>query len=133
MLKAFVPLAALAITAACAPYEEDTDFVSDAPAARVVGAPVNCIDASRIRSTRVHDDRTIDFVMNGKTTYRNTLPARCPQLGFEEAISYDLRGGQLCSPDIIYVLDRVGGGIRRGPACGLGEFVPIELIKDEEG
>ncbi len=133
VLRPLVPLAALPLVAACAAYEEDTDFVSDAPAARVVGEPVSCLNHSRIRSTQVHDDRTIDFVLTGGDIYRNTLPRRCPRLGFEQAISYDVRGGQLCSPDIIYVLDRIGGGVQRGAGCGLGDFVPVELVEEDEG
>ncbi len=133
MLKAVLPLAALTAAVACAPIEEDADFISDAPAARVTGEAESCIDASRIRTTRVHDDRTIDFEMIGNTTYRSTLPYKCPRLGFEEAISYDVRGGQLCSTDIVYVLNTIGGGAQRGAACGLGEFVPVELIEDEDG
>ena len=96
-----------------------------APAARVVGEPVNCVDTNRIRTTRVHDDYTIDFVMQGGTTYRNTLPARCGSLGFERSFTYDLRGtARLCSTDTIRVLV---GDREQGIACGLGQFVPVEL------
>lgn len=119
-----IPLLA---TAACVPTGEPEQFVSDAPPVRVVGEPERCIDPSRIRGQTVHDDRTIDFRVGSKI-YRNTLDRRCPRLGFEEAISYDVRGGSLCSPEIIYVLDTTGSGFRRGPACSLGEFVPVEYV-----
>ena len=126
------PALVLALTA-CAGYEEDTDFVSDAPEARVLGAAESCISPERIRSTVVHDDRTIDFVMGGGEIYRNTLPRRCPRLGFERSISYDVRGGRLCSPEIIYVLDNTGGRLDRGVGCGLGEFVPVEYVERAPG
>ena len=119
--------------AGCAGYEDETDFVSDAPEARVVGEAESCISPDRIRSTVVHDDRTIDFVMSGGDIYRNTLPRRCPRLGFERSISYDVRGGRLCSPEIVYVLDNTGGRLDRGVGCGLGDFVPVEYIERAPG
>jgi hypothetical protein len=35
----------------------------------------------------------------------------------------------LCNVDIIYVLQRTGSMLQRGAGCGLGKFVPIELVK----
>lgn len=96
------------------------------PAAKVIGEDVGCINIRNIRQTRVHDDQTIDFVMNGGKIYRNTLPNRCPQLGFERAFGYATSQAQLCNVDIITVLIQAGG-IRRGASCGLGKFTPVEL------
>lgn len=93
-----------------------------APAVEVAGPAVECVQTSRIRNTVVHDDYTIDFVMNGGDVYRNTLPARCPGLGFEEKFAYRVSTGQLCRIDTITVL-RPGAG--QGPTCGLGQFVPV--------
>ena len=124
--------AALALSAGalagCTQAPVDTAFVSEAPAAAVVGEPVNCITVSRIRATRVHDDRTVDFEVTGGETYRNTMPRNCPRLGFERAISYDVRGGQLCSTDIVYPIASYGDRLERGPGCSLGEFVPVEYV-----
>jgi hypothetical protein len=72
----------------------------------------------------VRDDRTIDFRVTGGRHYRNTLPYRCPELGFERRFAYTLRTSQLCSTDIITVLHSDGP---RGASCGLGEFVPVEI------
>ena len=36
------------------------------------------------------------------------------------------RGGNLCSGEIVFELDNIGGQLSRGAACGLGEFVPVE-------
>ncbi|MCP5399149.1 MAG: hypothetical protein H6921_07580 [Sphingomonas sp.] len=91
-----------------------------------VGEPVNCIMPSRIRSTHVRDDQTIDFEMNNGKIYRNTLPYSCPSLGFEERFSYKLSTSQLCSVDIIYVLHNYGGSLSQGAGCGLGQFQPME-------
>jgi hypothetical protein len=131
MFKPMLPLAvvaALALTA-CKEDAQSTPKPSKAPAARVVGDAVSCIPIVQIRSSRVHDDRTIDFDMGGGKIYRNTLPNSCPSLGFEEAFTYETSLSQLCSTDIIYVLQRYGSEVRRGAGCGLGQFVPVELEK----
>jgi hypothetical protein len=97
------------------------------PIATPVGAPVNCISSSRIRETHVHGDRTIDFIMNNRKVYRNTLPNSCPSLGFEERFLYKTQTSELCSVDIITVLQ--SPGLSRGASCGLGQFQPVELEK----
>lgn len=100
-------------------------FVSKAPAATVVGEPVNCVQTNLIHDTRVWDDRTIDFVMVGGTRYRNTLPGRCPNLGFDQRFAYKTATNSLCSIDTITVLPT--GSSIPGPTCGLGKFVPVKL------
>ena len=100
---------------------------SKSPPVEVVGEPVDCINISRIRSTQVHDDYTIDFEMPGKEVYRNTLPNRCPQLGFEERFAYEANIGQLCAVDTISVIQ--GGAVGRGPRCGLGKFTPVRYVE----
>ncbi len=96
------------------------------PEAKVVGDAISCVNIRGIRQTQVRDDQTIDFMMNGGKVYRNTLPNRCPQLGFERAFGYETSQSQLCNVDIITVLVQAGG-IRRGASCGLGKFTPVEL------
>jgi len=117
--------------AGCAAQAQQEQVAGDAradatPAGRVVGQPVNCIQTSRIRNTIVHSDEIIDFEMAGGPTYRNTLPNRCPSLGFEERFAYRTSTGQLCSSDIITVL--YSDGTQR-PGCGLGQFLPIEISR----
>ena len=106
---------------------------SKAPAAIAVGEPVSCIWTVRIRDTDIHDDQTIDFEMNGGKIYRNTLPFKCPGLGFEEAFSYRSTTSQLCSVDTIKVLRQTGGYLENGPSCGLGKFQEVKLVKDDAG
>lgn len=91
-----------------------------------VGDPVNCIDINRIRSSRVRDDRTIDFEMNGREIYRNTLPHSCPGLGFEQRFAYKTSINQICSVDIITVLQTAGPGLMQGASCGLGQFQKMQ-------
>jgi len=98
-----------------------------APAAKQVGEPVSCIQLSRINETRVRDDWTIDFIDSGRRAWRNTLTSRCSGLKINNAITYQTSLAQLCSTDIVYVLEQTGGSPSRGPACGLGQFVPVEL------
>lgn len=99
------------------------------PPARETGQPVNCVNISQIRESRVRNDTVIDFRVSGNKWYRNTLPHRCSSLGFEERFTYTTSMNQLCSVDIIHVLQSHGTGLSRGPACGLGKFQPVELIK----
>lgn len=94
-----------------------------------VGEPIDCINPRLIRSTHVRDDQTIDFEMSGNTIYRNTLPYKCSSLGFEERFAYKLSTSQLCSVDIITVLQSFGGGLSQGPSCGLGKFQKMEKPK----
>jgi hypothetical protein len=98
----------------------------NAPAARVTGEPVNCVRTTQFSDTRVRDDRTIDFMRNSRQGWRNTLPNGCPGLSSNNAFTYKTATGELCSVDIISVLENAGG-LRQGASCGLGEFVPIEL------
>ncbi|WP_373490767.1 hypothetical protein, partial [Parasphingorhabdus sp.] len=83
--------------------------VNDEYAVKTIGEPKSCIMRSSIRSTDVIDDQTIDFRMNNGDVYRNNLPHRCSGLGFEEAFSYETSTNQLCSVDIIKVLDQTAG------------------------
>jgi hypothetical protein len=92
----------------------------------VTGPPVSCINLRNIRSTNVIDDQTIDFHLSGNQVYRNSLPNRCPQLGFERAFAYQTSIPQLCSVDIITVIVQ-GSGSMRGASCGLGKFTPVSF------
>lgn len=118
---AVAAIAALALPAVTSAQDEVPRWQQ----ARAVGEAESCISLHRIRSTRVHDDRTIDFRMSGGRTYRNTLPYECGGLGFEEAFRYSTSLSRLCSTDTITVLHQ-GGGID-GPTCGLGRFQPVEF------
>jgi hypothetical protein len=95
----------------------------------VTGTPQACVQLQNIRESKVIDDRTIDFYMRNGKVLRNTLPNSCPQLGFERAFSYRTSITQLCSVDIITVIQQTAG-IRAGASCGLGKFTPIELVKN---
>lgn len=95
------------------------------------GEPVNCVTLSQIRSSKVIDDRTIDFKMAGGKLFRNTLPYSCPSLGFEERFSHRTSLNQLCNVDTIRVLQSYGSGLHEGASCGLGKFQPMQKVQSE--
>ncbi|HEX4693350.1 hypothetical protein [Sphingomonas sp.] len=120
MRTLILTIAAIAIAAPVAARDQA------APAAIPAGPPVDCIQLNQIRETHVRSDQVIDFEMSGKRVYRNTLDGACPSLGLEERFSYSASTGQLCSTDLITVLQSTGG---RGATCGLGKFQPVTLAK----
>ncbi len=123
MIKLLATTAALALTLASA-AARDRNAVPDAVPD---GKPVSCVQTTNIRSTSVHGDQVIDFHMTNGKVYRNTLPMSCPSLGFEERFLYKTSTSQLCSVDIITVLQ--SPGLSQGASCGLGQFNPVKLTK----
>jgi len=131
-LRQIVPvLAACVVLAGCYAYENGPHRTGPArdriPQARVTGPDESCIPLNRANNSIVRDDRTIDFVGPGGRGWRNVLPSDCPGLGSEKAFSFSTSLSQLCSTDIIRVIQHLGPGISPGASCGLGRFTPIEL------
>ena len=130
-LLSLVPLAALA--ASCAPTDPAARAERDAarvPAVTVLGKGESCIMRDQVRATVVRSDRVIDFEMAGGKVYRSTLPGRCIGLNFDRAITYETSIDQLCTQQIVYTLQNIGGVPQRGAGCALGEFVPVEYVKE---
>ena len=123
MRKALLALSVIALAAPGAARDRNV-----LPTATPAGKPQSCIPLRSIRQSHVRGDYVIDFEMTGGKVYRNTLPNSCPRLGFEEAFGYKTSISQLCSVDIITVLDRGSPGIP-GPSCGLGKFQPVTLAE----
>ena len=120
-------LAPLAL-AACT-QESPGDRPAVAPAARIAGPSESCVQIAQFRETRIRDDWTIDFIRDGRRAWRNTLPQRCPGLKSADAFSYKTSLSQLCSTDVVHVLEHWGGSLHEGAGCALGPFVPVELEK----
>jgi hypothetical protein len=99
------------------------------PEVRAIGEATNCVNIRSIQSTNVVDNQTIDFTMVGGKIMRNVLPYSCPSLKFNDSFSYRTSLSQLCSVDIIRVLQSNGGYLREGAACGLGKFQQVEVVK----
>ena len=100
------------------------------PAAEVIGEARNCLPITQFSNTRIRDDWTIDFIGGaGNNVWRVTLPNRCPGLKSADSFTYETSLSQLCSTDIIYPLQRYGSDLRRGAGCGMGQFVPVRLVR----
>lgn len=85
---------------------------------------VRCINVSKIRRTKVVDDRTILFYALGKKAYLNILPRPCRGLARENRFSYATFSRRLCDLDSIQVMYH-GGGMQPGRSCALGSFIRI--------
>lgn len=134
-LLAPIMISAILATGGCASAGANMSAkpsVDDAYIIKTIGEPKSCIPRSHIRSTSVIDGQTIDFIMNNGDIYRNNLPSKCSGLAFEKAFSYRTSINQLCSVDIIRVLNQTAGRIETGAACGLGKFQKIEKISKDK-
>lgn len=126
-----IPVLTLLVLVGCAPMAGggDDGHARNVPAARPTGTARNCIPLNSIRESQVQDDWTIDFHTGGKDWYRVTLPQRCNGLGTYRAFKYATSLSELCSTDIITVMEFGGpGGGPRG-SCGLAPFQPVEIGK----
>ncbi|WP_086607318.1 hypothetical protein [Erythrobacter donghaensis] len=127
------------ILSACAPPDPAAEAsrtaaaIAAAPEVTVKGPGERCINRSQLRNTVVRSERVIDFEMHGGKVYRNTLRQSCPGLNFDRAIAYETSIDQLCTQQIVYSLQNIGGVPRRGAGCSLGEFVPVEYVRKTEG
>ncbi|MFA5493404.1 MAG: DUF6491 family protein [Porticoccaceae bacterium] len=92
-------------------------------------ADKKCIPLNQINNIQVLDKQHILFRMQGREHFLNTLPNSCGSLHRNKPIMYKTSLSQLCSLDIISVLESYGGGYYPGASCGLGNFSPIS---DEE-
>lgn len=85
-----------------------------------------CLQISRIRQTKVVDDKTIIFQMRGGVDYENRMANRCPGLRAYRSFGYAPTANNVCDLDTITVFENG----RRGATCGLGKFV--EYVPPEE-
>lgn len=126
-LRLFLALPSF-VLGACGPEEVRPPVT---PPATPLGAPESCVPLNRLGQSFVRDDWTIDFVSDNGRVWRNSLSQRCPGLKVNHAFTYETSLSQLCSTDLIYVLESTDR-LRRGAACGLGAFVPVMLEKPHE-
>ena len=99
------------------------------PAARPNGKALNCLSINSLGESRVQDDWTIDFHDHGKQWYRVTFPQRCYGLGTYRSFKYETSLSELCSTDIITVMEFGGPGSGPRGSCGMGVFQPVEIAK----
>ena len=127
LAPALALLAVPLLAAGCTSDKErpsDTNPAAGAPPVTVLGEAQSCVNRSQIRQTVVRSDRVIDFEMNGGKVFRNTLTQNCPGLGMDRAISYETSVDQLCSPQIVYVLQNFGGRPQRGASTAQPQLPP---------
>ncbi|MFD1767848.1 DUF6491 family protein [Sphingorhabdus buctiana] len=95
---------------------------------KVAGEPRSCISNTRnVNAIRISDD-TLLYRESGRTVYVNKLRSSCPGLTRgDDIMVVETYSGQLCSGDLIRLVDRTSG--IPGPVCSLGDFTPYKKAK----
>jgi hypothetical protein len=104
-------------------------FAIAMPAQNAVAAeavPSMCLQAIRIDHTRVVDNQTILFYTRGGGIYLNRLSHAVIGLRKNRPFMYRTTGDQICTHDLITVLEDWGFGFRPGASAALGRFEPID-------
>ena len=92
-------------------------------AGRTAGAPVSCVQLSRLQSTRIVDATAIIYKQSSRLWYVNQPDnGRCPLLRPNRVLITSTPSGQLCGNDLVTIAE-ASSPITYG-ACGLGQFVP---------
>ncbi len=90
---------------------------------KIAGKPQNCLMNTSADSPIRVSDSILLYRQSGNLVYKNDLRYSCHGLSRDDDIMVtETFGGQLCSGDHFYLVDRMSGF--RGPTCVLGEFVP---------
>ncbi|MEZ5559822.1 MAG: DUF6491 family protein [Pseudomonadales bacterium] len=98
-----------------------------ASAAEMSVEPERCIQLSRVKTTEILGNRQILFELQNGRHYLNTLPYPCPGMRRGTTLLYRTSLDQLCSVDVVTVLETGGGGgFWPGASCGLGTFEPVD-------
>jgi hypothetical protein len=96
---------------------------------RVAGTPVNCIYLPRMVQAQVYDNTAIAYESGG-TIWVNRPQSGANLLDDDDIMLTTPFGSQLCSVDIVRMIDR-NVGFWRG-TVGLGQFVPYTRVKAEK-
>lgn len=99
--------------------------LAKALAGRTAGKPVNCINLRDIRSSVIYPGVGITYEV-GRTLYVNR-PTGANFLGRDDILVTDTHSSQLCSIDIVRLLDRTAN-FPTG-SVGLNKFVPYTKPK----
>lgn len=87
------------------------------------GEPIRCISASSTNGPQIIDKDTVLY-RQGRTVYRNELPAECRGLEPGNTLIIEVHGGQTCQNDKFRVIEP--GQSIPGPYCRLGKFTPYK-------
>lgn len=96
---------------------------------RVAGKPEDCIYLPRVINTRIYDKTAIVYDA-GNTLWVNRPDAGAATLSDNDIMVTTPFGSQLCSVDIVRMVDR-NAGFWRG-SIGLGKFVPYKKVKSDK-
>lgn len=92
-------------------------------AGRTAGAPISCIQLTRIRSSEIVDATAVIYKESPRRWYVNQPDGgRCDMLNPRRILITRTPSNQLCGNDLITIAE-AGSPITYG-ACGLGKFVP---------
>lgn len=92
------------------------------------GEKERCVSASRIDQMTAVDEKTLLFRLGVNDYYVNKVNGRCNGATFSSnRFQYKITGSQLCSIDIIDVVDT--SGFTTG-TCSLGEFEELALKEE---
>jgi hypothetical protein len=115
-MKRIATLAALAMTLASGR--------ADPLAGRIAGAPVDCIDPSRLNGPDIVDADTILYRQSGKRIWVSGPVGQCPSLRTGDTLVVELYGGRLCRNDRFRTITP-GISIPSG-VCRFRAFVPYD-------
>ena len=93
---------------------------------RIAGKPVDCIQLHQIQSSQIFE-KTAILYKAGSTWYLNRPDAGASFLGRDDVLVTDTHSSQLCSIDIVRLLD--SGSHFPSGSLGLGKFVPYTKPK----
>ena len=98
---------------------------------RTAGDPVDCIQQYEIRSSRIIDRTAILYETNDGTLYLNQPRTGASSLGRDDILVTDTHSSQLCSIDVVQLLDSTSRS--NTGFVGLGKFVPYKKPKRDGG
>lgn len=118
-MKAFLSLTVVALTTAMAAALCACAANTPAAPAQTASIANSCINPTQISEQKIVSDTQIQFTLNNREVWVNTLPRACPGLKFQQAFSWDVRGTLVCSnQQTIRVKDE-------GTLCQLGAFTRL--------
>jgi hypothetical protein len=97
---------------------------------RVAGAPVQCIDLHRIRSSRIITDTAIIYDA-GSVVYVNRPNNGANQLNQWDTMVTRTSTSQLCSVDTVTMVDQASRSFTG--VVFLGDFVPYRRVRTSSG
>jgi len=119
-------LAAAAVGAAAAPpamtAKQEADF-QKAIEGRTAGKAQSCVSQRLLRGNKSYGEGVLVFEgQSNSVVYVNRPPNGCPELRWDRALKTRTTTDQLCSNDVVTVIDP-RGGMTFG-SCALGDWTP---------